>query len=107
MDKPGKICRIARNMKSNPLISILMAILFINAAGSALLAYQYVRSVRKLQVLQRSNTLVKQEIALFNSLVNDTMEFSKKNPAILPVLNIIGIKAKTNAAPTPANPIGR
>jgi hypothetical protein len=107
MDKPGKICRIARNMKSNPLISILMALLFINAAGSALLAYQYVRSVRNLQALQRSNALVKQEIALFNSLVTDTMEFSKKNPSVLPVLNIIGIKAKTNAAPASVNPIGK
>jgi hypothetical protein len=36
------------------------------------------------------------------SLVNDTMEYSRRNPAIDPVLQSLGLKAPT--APTAAQP---
>jgi hypothetical protein len=87
-------------MKSNPLTSLLLAVLFVNAAFTALMTYNYVQSIRTLQTLQVQRTAMNRELNVFNSLVNDTLEYSKRNPAVEPVLQSIGMKTTRAAAPT-------
>ena len=91
-------------MKSNPMISLLMAALFINAALTAYLAYKYIVNVRTLQYLQRSQNAMNQEIALFTSLVNETMAYGQKHNIVIPPLKTLGIGIRTNQAPAAAKP---
>lgn len=94
-------------MKSNPMISILMAILFINAAGTALLAYQYVRSVRHVQYLQLTSHRMQQEINLFTGLVKETIAYSQKHNLVIPPLKTLGITMRTNQASPDAKTSGK
>ena len=92
-------------MKHNPLISLLLTVLFVNAVFAALLTYDYMRSMRALQTLQLQRTVMTRELNIFNSLVNDTLEYSRRNPAVEPVLQTLGLKSgRTN---TPAQPTGK
>jgi len=92
-------------MKSNPVTSLLLAVLFVNAAFTALMTFNYVRSMRALQTLQVQRAAMTRELNIFNSLVNDTLEYSKRNPAVEPVLQSIGLKPGRPAAP--AQPTGK
>jgi hypothetical protein len=92
-------------MKSNPLTSLLMAVLFVNAVFTALMTFNYVRSISTLQILQVQRATMTRELNVFNSLVNDTLEYSKRNPAVEPVLQSIGLKSARTA--TPAQPTGK
>jgi hypothetical protein len=91
-------------MKRNLLTALLMAALFVNAAGSAFLSYQYVRSVRLLQKVQYQRGLINREMSIFQALLNDTLEYSKKNPKIEPLLQTILKPKTTNASVAPRTP---
>ncbi len=93
-------------MKTNPLVSVLIAALFINTAATAIFTYQYMRALHNLSVRQYQRARISQGVATFQSLVSDTVEYSKKNPAVLPALRVLGISpAKNNpSAPTPQTP---
>lgn len=92
-------------MKSNPVTSLLMAVLFVNAVFTALMTFNYVRSMRALQTLQTQRAVMTRELNIFNALVNDTLEYSKRNPAVEPVLQSIGLKS--NQKSSSAQPIGK
>jgi hypothetical protein len=91
-------------MKSNPMISLLMALLFINAALTAYLAYKYIRNVSTLQYLQKSQNKMNQELALFSTVVNETMAFGQKYNQVIPALKTLGIGIRSNAAPAAVTP---
>ena len=65
-----------------------MALLVMNTAGTALLSLRYYLGVRQLQQLQAQ---VNFEMNVFRAIVSDTVEYSKKNPAVLQVLQSAGI----------------
>lgn len=92
-------------MKSNPVTSLLMAVLFVNAVFTALMTFNYVRSMRTLQTLQGQRAVMTRELNIFNALVNDTLEYSKRNPAVEPILQNLGLKP--NRPATPAQPTGK
>lgn len=92
-------------MKSNPITNLLLAVLFVNAVFTALMTFNYVRSMRTLQTLQLQRAAMTRDLNVFNSLVSDTLEYSKRNPAVEPVLQSIGLKTTRNAAP--AQPAGK
>lgn len=105
IDKSYRNARVHPQMKHNPLISLLLTVLFVNAVFAALLTYDYMRSMRALQTLQLQRTVMTRELNIFNSLVNDTLEYSRRNPAVEPVLQTLGLKSgRTN---TPAQPTGK
>lgn len=83
-------------MKSNPMISALMALLFINAAGTALLAYQYVTSMREVQTLQPRMRKMQQEISMFTSMVKETINYKQTHNVTIPALNVLDITYHTN-----------
>lgn len=92
-------------MKSNPVTSLLMAVLFVNAVFTALMTFNYVRSMRAMQTLQVQRGVMTRELNIFNALVNDTLEYSKRNPAVEPVLQSLGLKPNQKTAP--AQPTGK
>ena len=80
------------DMKNNPMTTVLLAVLTISALLSVGLCWRYVSNARELRMLQVQATMINNNRATINALANDVMEYSKKNPAIDPVLQSVGLK---------------
>jgi hypothetical protein len=91
-------------MKRNPTTALLMAALFVLAAATALLSYQYVRTVGRVQRLTYQRMMVSRQVNLFESLLKETLEYGKTNPAIDPIFQSIGLKVNRSPAPRPTAP---
>ena len=86
-------------MKNDPITALLLAIMFGCGAAACVLTYQYVHSVSTIQVLQRQRIGINRELGAFQSMLNDALEYGKRNPAFEPTLQAIGVKlghASTN-----------
>ena len=90
------------DMKNNPLTTFLLAVLTISALLSVGLCWRYISNTRELHALQAQAAMINNNRAVINALANDTVEYSKKNPAIDPILESVGLKPG-KSAPTAAN----
>jgi hypothetical protein len=85
-------------MKNSPLITTLLCLLAASALASVFLCGFYISNTREFRTLQLQAAKVQHDRSLFNSLLNDVVEYSKHNPAINPILDTL--KPKTAAAAT-------
>jgi|ERR1017187_7926815 hypothetical protein len=94
-------------MKHNLWTSVLTGAVAASALLSIILCLLYISDSRQLRAfqgrLQAELPGINNNRAAANALVNDTLEYSKKNPAIIPVLQSVGI-TPTSVAPAPAKP---
>jgi hypothetical protein len=87
-------------MNRDPMSFILAAVLLASAAITAGLCYWFLQNSRQHQILQSEVIRVNRNRALLQAFGNDAIEYSRKNPAILPVLQSLGMRrANTNPAP--------
>ena len=87
-------------MKNNILTNLLVGLVVLSVLATSGLAYIYVRSVQKLNQLQLQNAFITRNRTLINSLANEAIEYSKRNPAIDPILQpFVDVKPKPGAAP--------
>ena len=87
-------------MKNNVLPLCLTGVFFVATVASGGLLWKYNGSMHELQDTQVRNNLLNYRRTVLNSLVNETVEYSKKNPAIEPVLQpFIGAGKTTMPAP--------
>jgi hypothetical protein len=86
-------------MRHNALTNLLVGLAALSMVATAGLAGLYVRSVQKLNRLQFQTAVINRNRALANSLANEAVEYSKRNPAIDPVLQSVGLKPKAGASP--------
>jgi hypothetical protein len=94
-------------MSKNPLILLLMGLLAIMAALSLWYSYQFGRHLVALGGLSYQRNQITRNLNVFQGLVNDTLEYSKRNPAIDPVLQAVNLKPKSGlpaSSPTTATP---
>jgi hypothetical protein len=91
-------------MKTNQPVALLMALLFVSVACTTVFSYLYVRSVGQLQNLQVQRMGVGLQLNRFQSLINDTIEYSKRNPEILPLLQSFERKPDAVTAPAISKP---
>lgn len=88
-------------------VSVLGVVLLIGCVSAALLSWvhtMHIRSLRKLQPeLVRMQTL---QVGV-NQLILESIEYSKRNPAILPVLQNAGIQLQAQQPTQVATPRGR
>jgi hypothetical protein len=96
-------------MKNNLLTTMLLGVLLVCALFSLALCWIYIHNTRQLHVLQRNETYMRSHEMFINNLVAETVEYSKRNPAVDPILEAIGVKAPKAgaapaAAPAPAKP---
>lgn len=89
-------------MKDNPLGSLLVGLVCISVVATAFMAFTYVRTMRKVQQLQVHSAVINRNRALIQSMANDAVEYSRRNPAIDPILQAVGLKPRTNTNPPPA-----
>jgi hypothetical protein len=94
-------------MNKSSATTVLLVVLLISALASVLFCGLYIRSAMRMRDVQRGMASAQAYRNLFMSLVNDTMEYSKKNPAVDPILEAAGIKPKTAPAPLANKPAGK
>ena len=84
-------------MRKDWFASVLVAVLFVGAAAAVVAAFQVGFSTRALRRLQPQAVAFQARLNIAQALLNDTLEYSKRNPAIDPLLQSLNLK--TNAAP--------
>lgn len=89
------------NMKRSPASTALLVILVISALCSVAFCGMYVRDAMRLRDLQRNTANIQQYRNAMVSLINDTLEYSKRNPAVDPILEAAGFKPKATAPQAP------
>lgn len=88
----------------NPLWTLfLFLVLMVLVLTSSVLAFVYVRSGKRLNTLQAQAAVITQYRSAIQSLATEAIEYSKRNPAIDPILQDIGLKVRisTETAPNP------
>jgi hypothetical protein len=88
-------------MKNSPLLKVLLALSTVSVLLSVALCFFFISEARQLRYLQSQIAIANNTSARVNGLVGEALEYSKKNPAIDPVLEGIGAKAGKNT-PAPA-----
>ncbi len=87
-------------MKNSPLTTLLLGALTISALASIVMCWMYVGATRELRSLRDQTAFINNNRAVVNALLNDTIEYSKRNPAINPILESVGLKPNGAAAAT-------
>jgi hypothetical protein len=92
-------------MKNSPLTAILLSVLLVVSLWSVILCWSYVSKSRELRKLQTEVGGINYRQNAINLLVNDTIEYSKKNPnpAIDQILESAGVNKAVKAAPNGTN----
>jgi hypothetical protein len=88
-------------MKNNQLIAMLVGILFITTGVAGFLVFQYHSAHHKFQQVQAEFNNTR---ALIQAISADTVEYSKKNPAIDPILKSFNL---IPGNPAPSAPSGK
>ncbi|MDB6125634.1 MAG: hypothetical protein JWQ71_4627 [Pedosphaera sp.] len=88
-------------MRNNQFAVVLASLLLFSTLITAFLIARYTLSVRKLQTYAPSAAQVAQSRSLVQSLINDTIEYSKRNPDVIPLLQQVGLPVG-NKATVPA-----
>ena len=89
-------------MKNNPLTTVLLGVLTVSTLLSVGFCWRYISNTRELRSLQTQANLINNNRTMITALANDTVEYSKKNPAIDPILESVNLKPG-KSAPTATN----
>ena len=91
-------------MKKSPLTVLLLGVLAVSAVASVVFCLLYLLNTKQLHKLQTQAAMAQYRQSLINALATDALEYSKKNPAIDPILESVGVKpAKSAPTPPPTN----
>jgi hypothetical protein len=89
-------------MKNNQTALVLVGLLFLMSLGTALLLYRYNSSARELQDLSLKIQLANNTQSFMQQLLNQVVEYSKRDPAVLPLLQWATNNTASVPAPIPA-----
>ena len=87
-------------MKNNALAAVLVVALFALGLCACLQSMRYFFTLRQMGVMQNQVNQVNFRLSLAQALVNESVEYSKRNPAIDPILQQFHFKAPPAANPT-------
>lgn len=85
-------------MKSNSTTAVLLGVLAVSALTSVVLCMMWINNVREFRGLQFQVNEMQRNRMLATQLAGELVEYSKKNPAINPMLESVGIKQRAGAA---------
>ncbi len=85
-------------MKNSPLMTVLLVLVTLSALTSVVVCFLYIANARELRSLQGQVIAVQTSRAALASLVNDAVDYSKRNQAIDPILETAGVKPKAGGA---------
>lgn len=92
-------------MKNNPLTTVLLGVLTCSALASVVLCYLFVTNTRQKNSLQSQANLIVYNRNFVGALVNDALEYSKKNPDIDPILESLRLKPGKSASTATTKPV--
>jgi hypothetical protein len=86
-------------MNRDPITLVLAAALLLSVTAAAGLCYWYLQCIRQHQQAQEEVARINRNKALMQALANESVEYAKKNPDFLPVLQSLGLRSRieTNA----------
>jgi hypothetical protein len=84
----------SRLMKNNAPTIFLVIALSASCMATAALAILHAHSVASIQILQMQVASVDRDRNAVLGLANETAEYSRRNPAVLPILDSLGLKVK-------------
>lgn len=90
-------------MSKNQFAAGLVALLFVMAALCAWFAERFAFGTRDLRRLQPQVAAINGRLNVAQSLLNDTLEYSKRNPTIDPLLQSLMLKTNSTI-PAPVRP---
>ena len=90
--------------RHNPVGVVLVGLLAVTAVWDGWCAFQWYRGAREAQTLEFNYQRINNTSVAVNSLVNETIEYSKRNPSIEPILNEYNIRPRGAPFSGPAQP---
>jgi hypothetical protein len=90
-------------IRNNPLSVLLVSLLFLSALTSCWFSIWWFWGARELQALEFQYQAMNQTSTAVQSLANDAIEYSRRNPAIDPLLQQFDLKARPSS-PAPTAP---
>lgn len=91
-------------IKSNPLAVFLVTALFLSALASSWFSLWWFLGARELQSMEYQFQSLNRISAAMQSLANEAMEYSRRNPAIDPVLQQFELKPRLGQPPAAVQP---
>jgi len=93
MDKPGQTAKVSpRFMKRDFTTTILQLALAVSLIASVIFCIQYINRSRTARSLNGQVMAINQYRTTVQAFVNECVAYSEKNPAILPILESVGIR---------------
>jgi hypothetical protein len=90
-------------MKNNQVIAVMTGIFFVCSLVTVFNVWNYHASLKQLGEWEGKADYVRALNPILASLRNDTAEYSKKNPAVMPILqSLTNGTYRSGAAPKPA-----
>lgn len=89
-------------IKSNPLAVVLVSALFLSALASSWFSLWWFLGAREMQAIEFQNQSLVRISSAMQALANDSVEYSRKNPAIDPVLVQFELKQRPAGTAQPA-----
>lgn len=87
-------------MNKNLFLLLSMGLLAMMAALSLWYSYQYGRHLARLSVLHQQHAEMNRKMAIFQAMLNETLEYGKRNPAIESVIKAANLKWKSDQPAT-------
>lgn len=84
----------------DPATTLLSAVMILSACATAALCFWYLQCTRRHNALQHEVEVITRNRTVMQGMLNDAMEYSKTNPAILPVLQ--NVSSRTRGTNSPA-----
>lgn len=84
-------------MGKNSFTSLLVGLLFLCGAATVVLALLYVQNVGAFRQLQAQANAISAQQNVIRSLAAETLEYSKRDHGVDPILQAVGVKPATAA----------
>ena len=91
-------------MKNSPLTKALLVLVVVISLWSVYLCWSYNSKSRELRTMQAQVGFINYRQQVVQALLAEAMEYSKKNPAIDPILEAAGAKMPKTNAPSATKP---
>ena len=85
-------------IKSNPLAVVLVSALFLSALASSWFSLWWFLGAREMQAIEFQNQSLVRVSSAMQAIANDAVEYSRKNPAIDPVLVQFELKPRSRSS---------
>ena len=90
-------------MNREPITLLLATVLLVSVTLTAGVCYWYLQCTRQLQIAQLEVARANSNRAAMQSLAAESVEYAKRNPSIIPVLQGLGLRSRIETNQPPSN----